>query len=101
MKRTWKHVIVLDTLVLSPEVVVRMPRNAVILSVGVQPTMQFSENVVVWEMHDQEDEVERQNRKLLVLMTGQDFNVYGAMNFIGTVILRHGTFVLHVFEVMA
>ncbi len=81
-------------LVNTDEQTLSMPRGAEILAVKNQ-----HESVCVWALVD--DKQPRQDRRFRIIGTGRDIPVdLKGMTYLDTVVLRHGVFVAHVYEVI-
>lgn len=78
-----------------PLTTVAMPAGAKLLHVGVQEVELFT-TAVVWALVNP-DETQMIERQFMLVPTGHPF--YGeGMDYVGTVLLDDGAFVLHVFE---
>jgi len=78
------------------EIIIKVPLGSVFLSVDNQ-----GETITFWFIVDDGIEVIEQKR-FLSLMTGQevDFRKYDSTNFLKTLLLDSGAFVLHIWEII-
>lgn len=90
-KEVWKFEIDLDKAVRNHYTLL-VPRNSLVISVNAQ-----REKVCLWMLVDP-DEKEKETRKYIAAGTGKGFTYDSAMNFLGTVLLRGGLLVYHIFE---
>lgn len=70
-----------------------LPKGAAILSVGAQ-----GDNMFLWAMIDPHEDVVSQVRCIEVYGTGHNIPEQDSLVFIGTVMMRGGSLVFHVFE---
>lgn len=70
-----------------------MPKGAVVLSAHAQ-----GESVCIWALVDRDNIADTERRTFELWLTGEEIYPEVSRIYIGTVLLRGGTLVIHVFE---